>query len=184
MLVLALTILSCNFRNPDDGYDPDWEPDHSTTQESSNTPHSVNKDATATGSLPDETEAATYKRPSEIAADTNTMQATTGKWSEMNESVKTNYTVYRENGKLAMILETTGTSTRNYYYNDGTLFYYNESANDGSWELTVEFDEMGDVRGSHKQTNGERGRVDRDQLSEIVEHAVELRLASEEDDGF
>ena len=181
-LLLTCGLLSCDFRNPDEGYDSDWEPDHSATHEDGDAQHPTDENETpnATGSLPKETDAAPYRRPNDIVADTATMQATAGEWSEMNESLKTSYNVYREDGKIAMIVEKTDASTRSYYYNDGFFFYFNESADDGSWKLTVEFDEYGDVRGSRKQVNGERTRIDGDRLSEIVEHAVELRLASEE----
>ncbi len=179
-LLVSLMLLSCEFRDPGEGYDGDWRPDHETTQGEGNDAEDNTEGSRATGSLPDEGEALPYKRPTDIAADTAAMQATDGKWSEMNGTVKTDYRVYRSGGKIAMIVEKTDNSTRSYYYNDGTLFYYNEQADDGSFELTVEFDDFGDVRGARKTVGGERSYTDQEEFAAIVEHAVELRLANEE----
>ncbi|MGE3801706.1 MAG: hypothetical protein AB7H80_11860 [Candidatus Kapaibacterium sp.] len=184
LAILSLSFLttSCNFRDPDEGYDRDWVPDHDASEKSGgeeNSESSQIQEGESTGSLSEDSDPLPYKRPADIAADTSRMQATTGEWSEMNATVKTSYKVYRDKGKIAMIVEKTENSTRTYYYNQGSLFYYNEKGDDGSTELTVEFDDFGDVRGAQKTINGKRAYTKEEDFSKIVEHAVELRVANE-----
>ena len=182
LLSVAVTLASCDFRDPGEGYDRSWVPDHEAVEKGSESPDESSaalQEDEATGSLEDHTADRSFKRPADIAADTARMQTSDGQWSQMNGSVKTSYRVYREGGTLAMIVEKTEESTRTYYYNDGTLFYVTEKSDDGSTELIVEFDDFGDVRGARKNVNGRRQYTDEDEFSEIVEHAVELRVASE-----
>ena len=182
ILSLLFVATSCNFRDPDEGYDRDWIPDHDASEQSGggeNGESSQLQAGESTGSLSENSDQLPYKRPADIAADTSRMQATTGEWSEMNATVKTSYKVYRDGGKIAMIVEKTDNSTRTYYYNQGTLFYYNEKGDDGSTELTVEFDDFGDVRGARRTIDGERAYTKEEDFSKIVEHAVELRVANE-----
>ena len=177
-LILALTLLSCNFRRPADGYDPDWQPDHDApapAQSNEQPPAEMERPGTDEHGIPAATSSS--KRPADIVADTATMKRTEGAWEEAGEKAS-DFTVYTRDGKLAMIVEIEGNVKRTYYYNAGTLFYYNEQSASGGYELTVEFDDIGDVIGSRRTLNGERIYVDQDDLSAVVEHAAELQIAA------
>ena len=78
-----------------------------------------------------------------------------------------------------MIVEETQESKRAYYFDGGSLYYYNEKSNDGTMSLTVEFDDIGDVRGARMTVDGKQVRSDEDDYSAIVKHAVELKIAAE-----
>lgn len=173
LLICALTIVpaACVLRGPDEGYDPDWEPDHSEEEATGETDRPGGDHGNEYGSR---------LRPMEIVADTGTMEKSTGSW-EMVGKIPSEFTVYRRNGKPALIVEQMGDHTRRYFFNDGALFYYNETGVSGGFELTVEFDEIGDVIGTRWLLDGEELHVDRDDIAEIVEHAVELKLLAEQD---
>lgn len=179
----TLVLLSCDFRRPDEGYDPDWSPDHevSADDERDRSAPAATDGPDASG--PDDSfNADRRRRPSEIAADTGTMAKAEGTW-EMIGVEKTDYTVYRSGGEIAMIVEKTPGSVRTYYFDAGALYYFNEKSDDASTELTVEFDDIGDALGARKTIDGDRIRVDSDDLAEIVKHAVELKIAAEEHPG-
>ena len=178
VILIALLFVSCDFRRPAEGYDPDWQPDHNeetaTEQQSVEEMERPGSDDT---SLPEAS--STQKRPTEIAADTASMERTEGTWEIVGEA-PTNFTTYYNNGVPAMIVEREGKLIRSYYFNDGALFYYNEQSGGGAYELTVEFDDIGDVIGARKQLNDERYYVDNDDFSAIVKHAVELQRAAKD----
>lgn len=170
---------ACDFRNPDDGYDPNWKPDHEG-QKATNGEESGPAEAELSqgDDLDNLSSSATDKRPSQIAADTGGMKKVWDTW-EMVGVEKSEYTAYFQKKEIAMIVEETSNSTRSYYFNGGALFYFNEISDDGSTSLTVEFDDIGDVLGARKKINGQPADPEGDDYSEIVEHAVELKIAAE-----
>lgn len=174
-----LLLAACEFRNPDDGYDPNWKPDHEATAENDAPEASLPASAEADKGLHNPSATQEHPRPAQIAADTAAMQKTWDTW-EMVGVEKSEFTAYFQKRKLAMIVEKTPESTRSYYFDGGALFYFNEKSDDGSAVLTVEFDDIGDVQGARKTINGNPARPDSDDYSEIVEHAVELKIAAEE----
>lgn len=175
-VLLATTLASCEFRRPAEGYDPDWQPDHEVpARPDAPAPAEMERPGTDDHGIP--SAASSSKRPADVIADTAGMKRAEGSWEEAGE-VASGFTVYSQNGKPAMIIEVEGNVTRTYYYDAGTLFYYNEQSASGGYELTVEFDDIGDVIGARRTLNGERIHVDEDDLSAVVEHAVELQIAA------
>lgn len=177
-ILSLLLLLSCDLRRPDDGYDPDWQPDHSAPAQPSGQDQDPPGTAAAGTDVPGASDAE-RKRPSAIAADTAQMQKVWDTW-EMAGVEKTEYTAYFSKKQLALIVEKTSNSTRSYYFDRGAFYYFNETSDDGSTSLTVEFDDIGDVLGARKTIDGEPAHPEGDDYSEIVEHAVELKIAAEE----
>lgn len=171
-LLLTLLLLSCDFRDPNDGFDGNWEPDHGGDDaRGSEGDDGIGEDIEFDDDLSEE--GISRQRPRQILADTGTMTKVEGEWS-MEEVGSTTFTAYLDEGKTAMIVERTTTTVRNYFFTEGRLFYYNETATDGSFDLTVEFDELGDVRGAQKLENGESVGADLEDYTSIVEHTMEL----------
>lgn len=176
----TLVLLSaCNFRDPDDGYDPNWKPDHNEQKATSEEESGPAEAELAQGDdMEDLSSSSTGKRPSQITADTAGMKKVWDTW-EMVGVEKSEYTAYFQKKEIAMIVEQTPSSTRSYYFDGGALFYFNEISEDGLTSLTVEFDDIGDVIGARKSINGQPADPEGDDYSEIVEHAVELKIAAE-----
>ncbi len=178
-LLLLTTVLlgGCDFfRGPDEGFDGDWEPDFEESKGETNERVSPLDEEDA-GELHEEIDGRTIstRRPSDILADTATLKVVTGEYVEEGKESST-FRSYldTEGSRPEMIVEETESSTRSYFFTDGLLFYYTEAAHDGSFDLTVEFDDLGDVRGSQKLRNGKRVPARSDDYAEIVERAMEL----------
>ena len=159
------------------GYDPNWKPDEDVPAQTGQ-----EKNAPAENALQENADeffsSSDRKRPAEIAADTAQMQKTVDTW-EMVGVEKSDFTAYWNRKEIAMIVEETQESKRAYYFDGGSLYYYNEKSNDGTMSLTVEFDDIGDVRGARMTVDGKQVRSDEDDYSAIVKHAVELKIAAE-----
>lgn len=188
LLPICLSIAGCDiFRDPDEGFDREWSPDHGDEDGPDNRGEDegdIDLDD-ATGSLPDDGNDAwvggddgdrlvSARRPADILADTAGLPTSTGAW-EKEGVASSDFTIYGSPSDPDLIVERIDGTTRTYYFNDGYLFYYTEESDDGSSSMTVEFDDLGDVRGSQKIVNGKRVGMGFDDFSEIVEHAMELR---------
>lgn len=176
--ILAALLLfgtGCDFRGPEEGYDGNWDPDHDRNAAAGE--EAAGSISEGADQPQDESGArvVTGRRPSDIIADTAGMQVREGTWQEERVG-SSNYRVYHNGEEPEMIVERTGESTRSYFFNDGLLFYYTEEAHDGSYDLTVEFDDFGDVRGAQKLVEGRRVTARTDDYAEIVERATELRI--------
>ena len=181
--LILLTSAGCDFfRDPDAGFDDDWTPDgvEAPITEEPEAPVINSPDPVTGDDVPDNSDIEGHKvsdrRPSEILADTMSLRSKSGTWEKEGEE-RSDFSLYLgPDGKTPeMIVEETEESTRNYFFNDGLLFYYTEESHDGSFDLTVEFDDLGDVRGAQKLRNGKRVRADSDDYSEIVKRAMELQ---------
>ncbi len=177
-LFLAVLLLSCDFRRPAEGYDSEWEPDHEHQANSQQTP-SENMERPGGDDHSIAGASSSQTRPTQIAADTTGMSRVHGTWEMVGETT-TEFTAYHKDGTLTMIVEQEGDLTRTYYYNSGALFYYNEATKTGAYEMTVEFDDIGDVLGARKVLNGERLYIDQDDFGAIVKHAVEVHHAAQD----
>ncbi len=186
LLLLLLPLSGCDlFDDHGDGFDGNWDPDH--TEGSDATDDSDRDDpptTDATGSLSDDPDAwesdrgdrlVSARRPSDILADTATQVTQNGRW-EKEGSSGSDFIIYGSPESPDLIVEELQDRMRSYYFNDGYLFYYTEESTDGTESLTVEFDDLGDIRGSQKLVNGQRVRLDFEDFSAIVEHAAELRM--------
>lgn len=184
LLVLTTVLLGgCDFfRGPDEGFDGEWEPDFEESADKANERLSPLDERDA-GDLHEEVDGRTIskRRPTDILADTSVLKTRTGEFVEEGKESSTFRSYLAADGKTPeMIVEQTESSTRSYFFTDGLLFYYTEAAVDGSFDLTVEFDDLGDVRGSQKLRNGKRVAADSDDYAEIVERAMELMRAGRE----
>lgn len=173
LLLLLLTVAACDFRDPEEGYDEGWNPDHDRVE--------APVTGEAAGEVPEDRSGATVvvdRRPADIIADTAGMNVRHGVWQEELEG-ESNYRIYapEEGAEPEMIVERTGESTRTYFFNEGILFYYTEESHDGSFDLTVEFDDFGDVRGAQKLRDGSRVPPSAEDYARVVERAMEIRSA-------
>ncbi len=180
--VILLTTAGCDFfRDPDAGFDDDWTPDGVEQPIADEVGDPPVNGIPVTGDdvrLNDDLDghSISERRPSEILADTTSLRSRSGTWEKEGEE-HSKFSLYvGPDGKTPeMIVEETEASVRNYFFNDGLLFYYTEESHDGSFDLTVEFDDLGDVRGAQKLRNGKRVNADSDDYSAIVKRAMELQ---------
>ena len=178
LLAFTLLLAGCDFfRDPDAGFDEEWEPDFEESADGDNERSSPidppSEDASSSHEIDGHT--ISNRRPSDILQDTAMMQARSGEYEEEGKETSRFRTYLADDGTTPeMIVEETDLSTRSYFFNEGLLFYYTEAATDGSFDLTVEFDDLGDVRGSQKLRDGRRVPARSDDYAEIVERAMEL----------
>lgn len=175
LAALLLIGTGCELRGPEEGYDSNWDPDHDERTAGGEEPAGSMSEGDDRPQDESGAQVVTARRPSDIIADTAGMQVREGIWQEERLG-SSNYRVYHNGEEPEMIVERTGESTRSYFFNDGLLFYYTEEADDGSYDLTVEFDDFGDVRGAQKLVEGRRVTARPDDYAEIVERATELRI--------
>jgi hypothetical protein len=177
--VIVSGFAGCEFRRPNEGYDPDWRPDR---EERLKDPSGTADDATTGSAEPDDRiHAHEGIRPGDIASDTGELASTSHTWSERDGAFESDCRVYRKGDTVVMIVERTDRLTRSYFFDDGALFYFTESDARDNTETVVEFDEIGDIRGSQKMRGDLKVTISDDELSDIVEHASEILAASSTD---
>ncbi len=170
LALFSILLSGCDFSDPDEGYDGEWSPDHEQSGE--NAPASDVRENDPIED-PSGAEVVTGRRPADIIADTAGMEVREGVWEEERVG-SSDYRAYYKGDEPEMIIERTGESTRSYFFNDGVLFYYTEEAHGGGYDLTVEFDDFGDVRGAQKLVDGHRVPPDSEDFAAIVERATEI----------
>lgn len=173
LTALLLVGTGCDFRGPEEGYDSDWDPDHEGSAAGGEEPAGSISGGEDRPQDQSGVQVVTERRPSDIIADTAGMQVREGIWQEERLG-SSNYRIYHNGEEPEMIVERTEESIRSYFFNDGLLFYYTEEAHDGSYDLTVEFDDFGDVRGAQKLVEGRRAPARADDYAEIVKRATEI----------